>query len=151
MRLDIHRPLIIAVLPLLALALTGCESDGPEFSTGETTTFIEGVLDLEETSDTHFRALSRGGTVNIEATDFTATLGPTGAVIEDYILGVSVGIPGADDETRCQITFSKTLDAGESFSVYAQDGIFCVATFRPPELEQETRVNYLLTLSGAFS
>ena len=144
--------LLVALIVIgFSLALTACETSGPEFVDGETTTLIDGSLPLDQTSSTHFRGLSRGGTVNVEATDFTARSGETGEVLEGYRLGVSVGLPDSEDDSRCQITFTKTLEVGESFSVYSREGLFCVVTFRPPELDPETAIRYLLTLSGAFS
>lgn len=143
--------ILTAGLLMGLLVFTGCESSGPEFANGETTSLIEGTLLLVETSDSHFQALTQSGTVNLELTDLTARNDEIDEVIEDYSLGVSVGLPAGDDAERCQVTFSKVLEKGESFSVYSREGIFCVVVFRPPEQAVEIVVSYLLTLSGAFS
>lgn len=150
------RPLAFKLLTVTAsllsvLLLYGCESSPPEFGGGETISLIEGNLELGQTAQTHLQLVTQTGTINLEATSFTVTLPETGAVLDDYRLGVSVGQRDPADDTRCQVTFSKTLLAGESFSVYSREGIFCILTFRPPELEAATTVEYLLTLSGAFS
>lgn len=143
--------LTITVLLMGLLVFTACDSSGPEFADGETTSLIEGTLLLAETSDSHFRALTQSGTVNIQATEIMARIDEIGEVIGGFSLGVSVGLPAPGEEDRCQITFSKVLEEGESFSVYSREGIFCVVVFRPPEQAVETAVSYLLTLSGAFS
>ena len=143
--------LIITASLLSVLLLYGCESSPPEFGGGETTSLIEGKLEPGQNSQVHFQLVTQTGTINVEATNFTVTLPETGAVLDDYPLGVSVGQRNPVDETRCQVTFSKTLLAGESFSVYSREGIFCILTFRPPGLQPTTTVEYLLTLSGAFS
>jgi hypothetical protein len=150
------RPLAIKLLTvttslLSALLLSGCESSPPEFGGGETTSLIEGNLELGQNTQIHLQVVTKTGTINIEATSFTVTLPETGAVLDDYRLGVSVGQRDPNDDTRCQVTFSKTLLAGESFSVYSREGLFCILTFRPPDFEAATTVEYLLTLSGAFS
>lgn len=147
---SIYLPTTMAVL-LCSLILTACDTKGPEFADGETTSLIESILEVDEVSESHFRAITRAGTVNLEATDISATNAETGEVVNEYILGVSVGLPDPADETRCRVTFSNTLQQGESFSVYSQDGIFCVVVFRPPVQPAGTVVRYLLTLSGAFS
>lgn len=140
----------MAVL-LCSLILTACETEGPEFADGETTSLIEGILEVGEVSESHFRAITRAGTVNLEATDISATSAGTGDVVNEYLLGVSVGQADPADATRCRITFSNTLQQGESFSLYSQGGIICVVTFRPPGQRVDAVVRYLLTLSGAFS
>jgi len=151
MRLDATKILTIIALFLSSLLFTGCESSGPEFADGETTSLIQGTLEQGQTSQIHLQAVTQTGTINIEATSFTVTLGETGEVLDNYPLGISVGQQDPTDGSRCQVTFSKTLLAGESFSVYSREGIFCMLTFRPPGLEAATTVEYLLTLSGAFS
>lgn len=151
MRLIANKLLTTTVLLIGLLVFTACESSGPEFANGETTSLIEGVLLPEETSDSHFQALTQAGTVNLELTDLMARNDAIDEVIENYTFGVSVGLPDPEDAERCQVTFSKTLQEGESFSVYSREGIFCVVVFRPPEETVEIVVSYLLTLSGAFS
>ena len=151
MRLNDFRSLVALAVLALSLALAACESDGPVFVDGETTSLIDDNLALGQTSNTHVRALAQGGTVSVEATDFTARSDETGEVLEGYLLGVSVGVPDPEDDTRCQITFTKTLAVGQSFSVYSREGAFCVVTFRPPDQNPAAAIRYLLTLSGAFS
>lgn len=155
-RKTIMRPLAtkllsVTTLLLTGLLLTGCESSPPEFGDGETISLIEGKLEQGQNTQIHLQLVTQTGTINIEATSFSVTLGDTGEILDNYPLGVSVGQRDPVDETRCQVTFSKTLLAGESFSVYSREGIFCVLTFRPPEFEAATTIEYLLTLSGAFS
>ena len=140
-----------AIAVSLVLAL-GCDSSGPEFASGETR-LIDGTLELDEVSESHFFAVTKSGTVGIEATTFIVTVTETGEVIEDATLGVSVCGPDPENETSCRLTFSQVLEQGESYSVYFREGVFCVTTLRPPGQPSatETVVNYLLTLSGAFS
>jgi hypothetical protein len=140
-----------AVVLCSLLLITACETDGPEFADGETTSFIEGTLELGQISDTHVRALTKAGTVSLQLSEVVARDAESGNPLENYIFGVSVGLPNSEDETICQITFSKFLSEEQSFSVYAREGLFCVVTFRPPDQPQETIVRYLITLSGAFS
>jgi len=142
--------LIMMALLLCGLTSLACDSSGPEFVEGDTR-IIEGALPIDVTSDNNFFAVTKEGTVNILASTVMALDAETGEPIADPILGVSIGQPNPDDESLCQLTFSKPLGEGESFSVYFQDGLYCVTTFRPPETLQEAVVTYVLTMTGAFS
>ena len=147
-----HYSQSLTMMALLLCGLTSlaCDSSGPEFIVGDTR-IIEGVLPIGVTSDNNFFAVTKAGTVNILASTVLAVDAETGEAIEDPILGVSIGQPNPDDETLCQLTFSKILGEGESFSVYYSDGLYCVTTFRPPETLQGAVVTYVLTMTGAFS
>lgn len=145
-----HLLMLLAVL-MCSLSLTACESSGPEFVDGETTSLIQDSLEVDQVSNSHFQALTKSGTVTVEATNFTATHAGTGEVVQDYLLGVSVGLPNPENGNLCQVTSSKILEQGGSFSIYSREGLFCVVVFRSPEQRPGTVVTYLLTLSGAFS
>lgn len=148
-----QRQILRTIAGLLALSflVAGCESDGPEFAGGETTTYVEATLEVEDRSDTQFRALTSPGTVNLQLTELRVRDAESAELLEGYGLGVSIGLPSSADPTVCQVTFSKLLNEGESFSVYAREGLFCVVGFRPSDQPQETVVRYLLTLTGTFS
>ena len=97
MRLNDLRSLLTLAVLMLSLVLAACESDGPVFVDGESTTLIDGNLPPEQASNTHVRALAQGGTVSIEATDFTARSGNTGEVLEGYL--VAYAFSALDSET----------------------------------------------------
>lgn len=144
------------ILPMLVVLASGtwtlgCESDGPEFATGEDTRVFEGRLLATEELDTSFFALTSSGSVNIQATTIVGTLPVTGVPIEDPSLGVSVGAPNPDNETECQLTFSQALAEGDSYSVYFRDGLYCISVFRVPDSPESAEFDYVVTLTGAFS
>lgn len=145
-------PKLLTTVALLVcgLAALGCESSGPEFASGNTRV-IEGVLEPEETSDSDFFAITSSGTVNILASTVEALDPETGEPIVDPLLGVSVGQPDAADASVCQLTFTQVLEEGESFSIYFIDGLFCLTIFRDPAAQPESVVNYVVTMTGAFS
>jgi hypothetical protein len=149
-RTQYPQSLSMVTLLLWGLTFPACDSSGPEFVEGDTR-IIEGALPIDVTSDNNFFAVTKAGTVSILVSTVEALDSETGEPVADPVLGVSIGQPNPDDETLCQLTFSKTLGEGESFSVYFRDGLYCVTTFRPPETLQEVVVTYVLTLTGAFS
>ena len=149
---DTNYPRILTTMALLLVGVIslGCDSSGPEFIAGDTR-IIEGTLQLDITSDSNFFAVTKSGTVNILASTIEAADSETGEPIADPFLGVSVGQPNPDDETQCQLTFSQILQEGGSFSVYFNEGLYCVTAFRPPQTLQEAVVIYVLTMTGAFA
>ena len=140
-----------ATLFLLTVGLLtfGCETDGPEFGSGDTR-IIEGRLESDENLDTEFFMVTRAGTINILATTIIGTNPETGGPIVAPLLGVSIGAPDPEDETACQLTFSQVLSEGESYSVYFREGLFCVSMFRNPGSIEGGIYDYVVTLTGAF-
>lgn len=145
-------PQTLTLISLLAWGMTslGCDSGGPEFIEGDTR-IIEGILPTDVTADTTFFAVTSAGTVNILASTINALDSETGEPIADPVLNVSIGQPDPADDTLCQLTFTRLLAEGDSFSVYFQDGLYCVTAFRSAGSQQEAVVSYVLTLTGAFS
>ncbi len=144
-------PLILLGFSSLALLLPACNTDGPEFASGDNTRIIEGTLLSAEESDTEFFLLTRGGTVNILATAIAGRNPETGDPIVDPMLVVSIGSPNPENESVCQLTFSQVLEVGESFSVFYGDGLFCTSILRNPGTLENAEYDYVLTLTGAFS
>ena len=144
---------IFTLVALLAgsLSALGCEGDGPEFGSGESTRIVEGVLEPDEDSDSDFFALTNAGTVNILASSIVGTNPETGDPIVAPLLGVSVGQPDPANATLCQLTFSQFLSEGDSFSVYFRDGLFCISVFRNPGSLEGAVYDYVVTMTGAFS
>ena len=135
---------------LIGFAALGCQSDGPMFLDGDTR-IIEGVLQTDQVSDTHFFTLTSSGTVNILATSVAAADPETGEPIENPLLGISVGGPDPANAEVCQLTFSQVVPEGGSFSVYFREGFFCVSVFRSVGLGETSILSYVVTMAGAFS
>ena len=133
----------------VALAL-GCDSSGPEFAGGETR-IVEGRLDGETASKSDFFVITRSGTVSIQLTSLLVVDEETGEPIDIPGLGLSIGQPNSNDPTICQPTFSQFLEPGGSFAVFYPEGLFCVIAVRGPEGPIATVIDYVLTLTGAFS
>lgn len=151
MTLSIHRRILTTTLCwVIGLSVLGCQSDGPEFAGGDSR-IIEGTLEPEESSTTHFFALTRSGTVSILASTIEGRDPETEEPVDTPRLAFSVGAPRAEDETQCQSTFSKILAEGESYSVYFTDGAYCIVVFRTFDALTTTRYTYVIELSGAFS
>lgn len=150
MHMSYKQILALAALMVVGLVTSGCDSGGPEFIGGDTRV-IEGILQTDEQGDTEFFVLTGSGTVNFQATSIAGRIADTGDPIADPLLGISIGAPNPADETVCQLTFSQVLSAGESFSVFYSEGIFCLTIFRPPPVVEGTEYDYLVTLEGAFS
>lgn len=149
-RASYRRTFTLLALSIYGWISLGCQSDGPEFVGGDTR-IVEGTLLSDEPSQSDFFVVTRVGTVNILASTLSVLNPITGEPVEDATLGVSVGQPNPEDAELCQLTFSKVLQEGESFSVYYQEGFFCLTVFRPADTQQGSLVNYVLTLTGAFS
>lgn len=145
-------PQLLTLMTLLiaSLATLGCETDGPEFVTGDSR-IVEGSLQPEETLDSDFFALTRAGTVNIQASLIIGRNPETEELLEAPELGFGVGQPNPEDPAQCQLTFSQILSEGDSFSVYFREGLFCISTFRNPGALEGAIYEYVVTMTGAFS
>jgi hypothetical protein len=139
--------LLLLLVPFLAL---GCDTGGPEFASGETR-IVEGHLEGEVLSASSFFLITQSGTVSIQLSTLVVVDVESGEPIENSDLAVSVGQPNPEDETICQATFSQLLEPGDAFSIFYPEGLFCVIGFRGPNAPTDTVVDYVLTLTGAFS
>ena len=139
--------LLLMLFPLVAV---GCQTDGPEFESGETR-IVEGHIEGDVVSHSSFFVITRSGTVSVQLTSLDTVDATTGEPIENPDLAVSVGQPSSADETVCQLTFSQLLEPGEAFSIYYPEGLFCIVGYRNPAAPTETVIDYVLTLTGAFS
>lgn len=153
--LTLHRAAKSTITARIALGVAvtlalGCDSSGPEFVSGETR-IIEGRLDGETASKSDFFVITRTGTVSIQLTSLLVVDEETGEPIESPGLGISIGAPNSNDPTICQPTFSQFLEPGGTFAVFYPEGLFCVIAVRGPEGPTATVIDYLLTLTGAFS
>lgn len=146
----LKRTLVLTILVVSGFATSGCDSSGPEFIGGDTR-IIEGTLLIDEASETEFFALVKAGTVNILASRVEGRFPETGEPVAIPSIAVSIGAPDPADATVCQLTFSKSLVEGESFSVFYREGFFCLSVFRLTGSPEETVYDYVLTLTGAFS
>lgn len=128
------------------LLLLGCETGGPAFPDGDTLLF-EATL-AEQLSQQHDFAVTDTGTVRIEATRITATDATSGEPIAEPTLNVALGRPR---EESCVSSFTNNLAEGDSFSVFLDEEAYCLLVRRSLLLPGDAVVDYLLTLSPAFS
>ena len=150
MRAKYKKSLTAGALVAFAIVFASCQTDGPEFLVGDTR-IIEGTLAPAEESQSDFFAVTRTGTVNILLSNYQPLDPETGNPWPDSTLGVSIGQPNPENQDLCRLTFSQTMEEGNSFSVYYRDGLYCISVFRLPGVPQGHVIHYTLTLTGAFS
>ena len=150
MRANFKQIFTAGALVAFAIVFGGCQTDGPEFLAGDTR-IIDGTLAPAEESQSGFFVVTRTGTVNILLSNFQPLDPDTGVPWPDSILGVSIGQPNPENQDLCRLTFSQTMEEGDSFSVYYRDGLYCISVFRLPGVPEGHVIHYTLTLTGAFS
>lgn len=137
------------ILFVCLIFVSGCESSGPEFIGGGDTQSFQGVLQAEDTSNRHSFVLTNEGTVRLELTQLFATDSETDQAIETPSIVISIG--RLSELSECQITFSKVLVEGDSFSVRLDNTAYCLQVFRSSTMPVTSVVVYDLALLPSFS